>query len=491
MINESGGISHLAPDYEKLITIGTDGIKTEAIAMQNKTETGSEKWQFYEAVKIIAEALAAFSERYSELAEIMAKEEKSLTRKKELEKIAEICRNSTRSGASSLHEAIQSIFLAQIALNLESLDNSVCPGRMDQYLYTFYINDLKTKKITRKKAKELIAAFSIKMCEIVPVFSGRFTNFHGGMFNGQVVTVGGVDGQGKDATNELSYIFLEVMNELRMRQPNYHARIHSRSPKKFTDNINRILAKGSNSPALYNDEIIIETMKKHGYKIEDARNYTAVGCVEPVSQGKSFSSTDAALFNVPILLELALNRGRRFGSPFRSGAQTPHVSKMKSMEDVKASFETQLSFMLKKLKCDLQAIEIANRKYHPTPLTSMLLDGCLVNGTCSTAGGARYNFSGVQCVAPSDTGDSLYAIEKSVFEERKISLTDLVKLLKRNLNDEKMGAYLMRINKFGNDVEEADLWTIYVTEMFTRFLSDSNNTRGGKYVTGLYSVTSP
>jgi formate C-acetyltransferase len=251
----------------------------------------------------------------------------------------------------------------------------------------------------------------------------------------------------------------------------------------------QMLSDGSNTPALYNDDIIVETLIKNGYDTGDARNYTAVGCVEPVSQGKSFSSTDAALFNVPIRLELALNQGRRFGSPFRSGAKTMPIEEMKTMDDVRHAFEIQLRHGIEKLLKDLKAVERANATYHPTPFTSMLLDGCLRNGTCSTSGGAAYNFSGIQCVGPADTGDSLYAIEQAVFEEKRLTLRDLVNRLKGNFPDHKWHRYARNLAKFGNDVEAADRHTVYVVNLFRNILDKNINTRGGKYATGLYSVT--
>ncbi|MBA4366749.1 MAG: formate acetyltransferase [Desulfobacterium sp.] len=490
LINESGGISHLAPDYQKLIKIGTNGIAAEAEAYQQKTDLGEEPWYFYEAVKIIAKALARFGQRYAELAMKMAREESNEERKKELESIADTCRNVPQKGAGTFQEALQSLFFAHIAINLESMDNSVCPGRIDQYLYPYYQQDVERGILTRETAKELLSAFSIKMCEIIPVNSEYIINFHGGMFNGQVVTIGGVGPEGKDATNELSYILLEIMDELRMRQPNYHARISQNSPNKYRHKINTLLSSGTNSPALYNDTVIIKTMCLHGYHLQDARDYTAIGCVEPAAQGKSFASTDAALVNVPITLELALNGGKRFGSLFRSGVKTKAVAEMESMQDVTEAFEKQVEYQLSRLVKDLHAIEIANRKYHPTPLTSSLLEGCLASGRCSTAGGAQYNFSGIQCVAPADTGDALYAIETAVFKEKKITLLELVRQLKRNLSDEKLRTYLKNLDKFGNDNEAVDRWTVYVVDAFLKGLDQQKNTRGGQYVVGLYSVTS-
>jgi len=488
-INESGGVAHVAPDYEKLVRTGTDGIISEVNELQKNVSAGSEKWNFYESVKIVAEALAQFGERYSELALQMAEVEPDPERRRELLVISEACARVPRKAARTFHEAIQSVFFAQIVINLESLDNGNSPGRMDHYLYPYYRSDIQKNILTREKARELVSAFSVKMSEIVPVFSKPITNFHGGMFNGQVVTVGGVDREGRDAVNELSYIFLEVMDELRMRQPNYHARLHKKASNEYVDKIFEILSKGSNAPALYNDDVIVETMVKNGYDIRDARNYTAVGCVEPVSQGKSFSSTDAALFNVPIMLELALNEGRRFGSFFRAGEETMPVSEMNSMDDVIQAFGIQLRYGIEKLLRDLKAIEIANATYHPTPFTSMLLDGCLEKGMCSTSGGARYNFSGIQCVGPADTGDALYAIEKVVFEEKKLTLPKLVTLLKQDLHDKEWCSYLGNLEKFGNDDKEVDAYTLYVINEFGKIMDGHKNTRGGKYTTGLYSVT--
>lgn len=489
LINEGGGISHIAPDYEKLVKKGTSGIAREAEKRQHDFRQGSDEWNFLEAVKIAAEGLARFGEAYGQIAQSMAKAETKTSRKSELARIAETCQRVPRFSARTYREALQSVLFAQIALNMESLDNSVCPGRMDQYLYPYYRTDIDAGRLTPDEALELTAAFFIKLCEIVPVFSRVITNFHGGMFNGQVVCVGGTDRDGNDSVNELTYIFLETADMLRMRQPNFHARIHSRAPQEYAEKIFKMLGSGANTPALYNDEVIVPTMIAHGYKEEDARNYTAVGCVEPVSQGKSFSSTDAAIFNVPLRLELALNQGRRFGSMIRIGPATPPVSSMKSMEDVVKAFEEQLAHGLSMLLFDLQAIERANAVYHPTPLTSMLLDGCIQHAKCSTQGGAAYNFSGIQCVGGPDTGDSLYAIQRLVFEEKRITLPELVSHLEKGLADKKIVAMLRSVPKYGNDHPEADRWTKYVIETFDSMLRGKINTRGGPYKTGIYSVT--
>jgi formate C-acetyltransferase len=216
--------------------------------------------------------------------------------------------------ARNLQEALQSILFVQIAINLESLDNGISPGRLDQYLNNFYENGIASGELTRDYAKELLAAFSIKFAELIPVLSEQITEYHSGLMSGQVVCVGGKTAGGKDATNELSYILLELMEELGLRQPNFHARIHKESPKKYLDKIFKVIASGYGSPALYNDEIIPETLKLNGYSPDDAENYTPVGCVEPTVQGKSFASTDAALFNVVSVLEKTIYGNNDFPS---------------------------------------------------------------------------------------------------------------------------------------------------------------------------------
>jgi formate C-acetyltransferase len=490
LINELGGISHIAPDYEKLMTVGAEGIAGEAGKYQAECEPDSDEWYFHEAVKTIAEGLALFGERYADLAERMANEESDPERKQELLDIAATCRRVPRKGANSFREALQSLVFGQISVILESLDNSVCPGRMDQYLFPFYQQDVERGIIDREGAKQLLACFTIKTCELVPAFSGFVNQYYGGLTNFQSVIVGGVDREGNDATNELSYIFLELMDELRTRQPNYQARIHSNASEEYLEKIYDVLSRGSASPAVYNDDVIVETMVGHGYRPEDAREYAAIGCVEPSAQGRSFSSTDASVCNVPILVEQALNRGRPFNGLVRLGAKTRPVGTMRSMDDVKEAFEEQLSHTLKCLVTDLKEAERINSKYHPTPLTSALLKGCQESGKCSTRGGAQYNYSGVQCVGPADTGDALYAIDQLVFKDKRLTLEELVRLLESNIPDERMLAIMKNLPKFGNDDPEVDAWTLYVIDRFEKTLAAlGKNTRGGDYVTGLYSTT--
>jgi pyruvate-formate lyase len=267
LINELGGIVHFAPDYTTLISEGTEGIAARAEERQKGFEKNSDEWNFLESVKIVADAVARFGERYADLAGTMAREEQDPRRKKELEEIAQTCSHVPRRPARSFHEALQSMLLTQIAINQESLDLTICFGRIDQYLYRLYRQDCEKGLLDRDRAKELAACFMIKLCESVPVFSKLVTRFIGGMPSFQGMVVGGVGRDGKDAVNELSYLFLEVMDGLRMRQPNFSARVHAAAPAQYLEAVHTTIGRGGNFLAVYNDDVIVPTMVKQGVSL--------------------------------------------------------------------------------------------------------------------------------------------------------------------------------------------------------------------------------
>jgi pyruvate formate-lyase/glycerol dehydratase family glycyl radical enzyme len=490
LINETGGISHFVPDYAGLVQRGTVSYRDAAQARLGRVPPGSPQADFLHAIILVCDALERFAARYRAAAEQAAGEARDPLRCAELTAIAARCAHVPRHPARSFAEALQAILFAQIALNLESLDNSVCPGRLDQVLWPAYERDCSTGVLDQNTAFELLGCFALKLCEIVPLFPDRVTRFHGGLFNGQVVVVGGQDRDGRDATNELTYLWLELMDQLRTRQPNYHARLHRDTPAPLRARIAAALAKGAASPALYNDEVIIPVLRARGIAEEDARDYATVGCVEPVAAGASFLSTDAALCNVPLCLELALNHGRRFGCRRRLGAATGSAEDCRTMDEVLELLRTQLAHLVGRLLPELRAVERANTRWHPTPLTSMLLRGCLDNAQDASAGGARYNGSGVQGVGVVNVGDSLAAVEEVVFRARRASMAELVHACRSNFHEAApLHALLRAAPKYGNDDPRADRWTAWIMQEFAALLEHTSNTRGGAYVAGFYSVT--
>ncbi|MCP3962767.1 MAG: formate acetyltransferase [bacterium] len=490
VVNETGGVSHFVPDYAGLVSRGTEGFRRQAASRLAELGVDSPAGPFLRSVALVCDALEAFADGYRRAAQKLASREADGVRRRELERIAEICSRVPRKGAGTFHEALQSILFAQIALNLESLDNGVSPGRLDQILGPFYQRDLAAGVLDREDAFELLGCFALKLCEIVPVFSERTTRIHGGMMNGQAVVVGGTDAEGKDASNAVTDLLLDLMDRLRTRQPNYHARLHRSSPAGYQLRIARALAGGAGSPALYNDEVIVPILRAQGMTERDARDYATVGCVEPVAAGKSFQSTDAALFNLPLFLELALNRGRRFGSWRRMGPKTPRAETCSSIDEVIELFRAQLEHGVARLLRALAAIEDGNARWHPTPLTSMLLRGCLATGRDATHGGALYNGSGIQGVGVVEVGDSLAALEAVVFQHRRASLREVVTACRQGFRDcDALRARLLRSPKFGNDDPRADRFVGRAMELFAATLEGRENRRGGPYVAGFYSMT--
>ena len=483
MINETGGISHFVPDYAKLLKLGTSGIIKEARALSSSDHALSHQ-DFYQAVETICRGLEDFAAAYQAEARRNLAVETSPARKEELEGLIEICGRVPRLPARTLLEAFQSLIFAQIALNQESLDNSVCPGRLDQVLYPYYRDDLSAGRIDEMRARELVGCFTIKMCEIVPVFSRRITRFFGGMFNGQVVVVGGQDRAGRDATNGLTWLFLDAIDALRMRQPNYNARLHANSPPEYVERVVGMLRDGSVAPALMNDEAVVPMLEARGTVREDALDYSPVGCVEPVPCGVTYGSTDAALANLVLCLERAL--GTRSGGPVMEAAEA-----CQSMEQFLDRFRIQVDYQIDKLIADLQAIELANANFHPTPLTSTLIAGCLESGKDASAGGARYNYSGIQGVGIVDIANSMMAMEEVLFNRRLCGMTTLLAALRKNFEGfESLRGHLLRAVKYGNDVPAVDQYANRCMEIFSQSLERHRSTRGGPYYAGFYSVTS-
>lgn len=481
LINESGGIGHFLPGYDRLIALGIRGYM----------ETLNEKESDLHAAALIAcEGLADYAGRLSSEAARLASQEGDPGRKRELLEIARVCAKVPLEPAETFQEALQSLWLTHMAVCLEGLNSAVSFGRIDQYLYPYYRADMEAGRIDRGRALELLLSFSVKTTEHMFLLSSRVSEYHGGYLVAQAATVGGVDSAGNDAVNDLTYLFLDVMELAGLRDPNYMARISDVSPEDYVRRAVEVACKGNAVPGLFNDEATIAALMSHGYPIEEARDYGVVGCVEPTMPGRSFCSTDAALFNLPMCLILALNRGKRHGTRFRSGAKTPDPSRFRSMDDVILAFRTQVEHMAGRLIRDIQVIEKANRDFHPTPFSSMLVTGCLESGRDVTAGGAQYNSSGIQGVGVADVADSLAAIDEVVFRKRAHSLSEVIDAVLHDFEGaDGLRAELRASPKFGNNQELPDRYADQVARIFHDALARHQNTRGGPYIPGFYSST--
>ena len=481
LINEAGGIGHFLPNYEKMLKLGVKGYLE---AMEG------EEGDLHRAARICCEGLVEFAGRLAQEAERLASEEKDAGRAAELKEIAHICYKVPNSPAETFHEALQSLWLTHMAVNLEGLNSAVSFGRMDQYLYPYYRRDLEEGRITPERAGELLLCFSAKATEHVFLLSEKVSQYHGGYLVVQAAIVGGIDREGKDAVNDLTYLFLDVMEESGLRDPNYQARVHAGSSQDYIRRVSEVARKGNGVPALFNDGVAIASLVSHGYPLEEARNYGVVGCVELALPGNSFFSTDAALFNLPLCLELALNCGRRLKGRRRVGAATPDPTSFTVIDQVVDAFRVQVDYMVTRMIGDLQVIEKGNCNHHPTPLSSMLVDGCLESGKDVTAGGALYNSSGIQGVGVADVADSLAALDEVVFQRHKYTMSQIRKAMCDNFTSApEIQAVLLNAPKYGNDHELSDGYADTAARIFHSALARHRNTRGGPYVPGFYSVT--
>ncbi|MGC9323570.1 MAG: pyruvate formate lyase family protein [Desulfomonilia bacterium] len=481
LINEAGGIGHFLPDYEKMIKLGIRGYLDSM---------GDMHGDLHEAARIACDGLTDYALRLSHEAQRCASMDPESERAQELREIARICARVPMEPAETLQEALQSLWLTHMAVCLEGLNSAVSLGRIDQYLYPYYSMDIAEGRISKAKALELLLCFSAKTTEHLFLLSSRTSEYHGGYLVAQAATVGGMDVNGNDAVNELTYLFLDVMELAGLRDPNYMARIHENSPEEYVERAVEVACVGNAVPGLFNDEITIASLVAHGYSEFEARNFGVVGCVEPTIPGKSFCSTDAALFNLPLCLILALNQGRRLCSRRRLGAATPDPVTFTSMDDVLQAFRVQVDFMVNRMINDLTVIEQGNRDFHPTPFSSMLVDGCLQKGKDITAGGARYNSSGIQGVGVADVADSLAALDEVVFTKKAHTIAEVIMALKQNFtHSPKLHAELLKAPKFGNDQELPDAYAAQVVQIYHDSLAQHSSTRGGPYIPGFYSST--
>jgi formate C-acetyltransferase len=481
LINEAGGIGHFLPNYEKMLQQGIQGYLANIAGKEGS---------FYEAARIACEGVVIYARRLADEAESLAGNETDEGRVQELQEIARICRKVPEQPPETFHEALQALWLTHMGICLEGLNSAISFGRMDQYLYPFYRKDLVAGKIDPEKAWELLLCFSAKACEHVFLLSERTSQYHGGYLVVQAASVGGMDRNGQDAVNDLTYIFLDVMEQSGLRDPNYQVRIHRESPDDYVHRALDVARQGKGVPAIFHDGAVVAALAAQGYPIDEARNYAIVGCVELALPGKSFFSTDAGLFSLPLCLELALNRGRRLSGGRRIGVETKDPKSFASINDVFEAFRQQVEFMSSRMIRELQIIEGGNRDYHPTPFSSLLVDGCLETGRDLTEGGAIYNSSGIQGVGVADVADSFAALHHVVFMEKSHSMHEVLQALKKDFAaSRELRESLLVAPKFGNDHPLPDGYAHEVARIFYDALAKHSNTRGGPYVPGFYSVT--
>lgn len=485
---------HICVGYEKLLKLGYLGILKEAetykLKLKKEDFDYQEKFNFYEAVKIIYNAAIQFSRRYSVLAHKEASGVENKQRKEELEIIGTMMEKFTIAPPSTFYEAIQLIHFTQNIINIIYQRSVVALGRLDQVLWPFYKEDIEKNNISKKFALELIEELNLKLTWNVTLLPTDYTTVANALGqNTQTITISGIDEDGNDATNEISYLFLEAYKKLKALTTDLSIRIHNKTPSNFLKEALKVF-RSTSGIAFYNDEIIIPAMIKGGYTTKDARNYAIIGCVEPTSQGNTFAATGRMFLNLPGVLELTLNNGYCNLTQQIGGLETGNPGIFSTFEEFYSAFTRQLQFNIEKCVKIAEIGDEETIKHFPQPFVSAIIDGCLEKGKDYTAGGARYNFSSISAYGFGTLVDSMFNIKKVVYENKAITLEELKEILNSNFTgqEELRQQLLHKYSKWGNDKEEVDQLANKLWDLFCSEVVKQKCLRNGRYNPGAYSM---
>ncbi len=502
ILTQFSGVSHVTPDYPTVLKMGFNGmarhirehlekVKSDLEACVDTVECRrlKQKERFYNAALVCAEAAAGYGKRWSRFLEREAAGTVDEVRRQELLSLSEIFNRVPAEPAETFYEALQCVFITHVMLHYESFQHGISFGRMDQYLYPYYKRDIESGRLTRSQAGELLGCFIAKAGELLPLFFDRATEYFSGLSSASGITLGGRTAEGTDGINELSYLFLQAYDQVRLRQPNFHVRINQDTPVEFIDLCCEVLKKGGGLPAFFNDDEIPRALERSGIEEKDAQDYSIVGCVEWGVPGRSFPAAGAIFINIPMALHLALHNGSYDGIQF--GPQTGDIRTIDSMDGVIRAFKNQLEYMIKRATEGNNAIEMTHAAHRPTPFLSTVVDGCIEKGAEINAGGARYNSTGCQGVGLADTVDALTAIEQVVFSERRLSLQEMVAAVDADYKGyaELNAIILNRVHKYGENEERPNYYAGLISSIYTGLVAQCSNPRGGQYYPGFWSMT--
>ena len=535
------GVGHVTVKYEEVLAIGYKGIIDKARAELEKCQVGdgnyAKKSHFLNAVIVSCQAVIEYAERYAELASQMAAECTDPVRKQELLQISENCSRVPANGATSFYEACQSFWFVQQLLQVESSGHSISPGRFDQYMYPYYKEDIDKGVITREAAQELLDCIWVKLNDLNKVRDAASAEGFAGYSLFQNLIVGGQDKYGNDVTNDLSVMCILASMHVHLPMPSLSIRVWNGSPHELLIKAAELTRTGIGLPAYYNDEVIIPALQNRGLTLEDAREYNIIGCVEPQKAGKTDGWHDAAFFNMCRPLELVFSNGMDKGELV--GIQTGDVTKMTTFEEFFDAYKKQMEYCISLMVNADNAIDVAHSERVPLPYESCMVDDCLSRGLSVQEGGAVYNFTGPQGFGIANMADSLYAIRKLVYEDKKVSMkeykqalawnydkgldqqsvSDMSEMILKGMQDAGMAVNtdtakavlqtVMRLKpteeqlrrfteihhmidevpKFGNAIDDVDYFARDVAYTYSRPLQKYMNPRGGHYQAGLYPVS--
>ena len=499
--NITSGDAHIAVDYGRILREGLAGYRARVLEQQDKLELANfedlKKSYFYRAILITLDAVEAFSLRYAALAQEQAKTA-APERAAELLELARICRKVPMQPAGSFHEALQSVWLLHVVLQIESNGHSLSYGRMDQYVYPFYEKS-REAGMSEEFACELLENLWLRTFTVNKIRSWSHTRFSAGSPLYQNVTVGGQTTDGKDAVNPLSYLILRSVARCHLPQPNLTVRYHKGLSDAFLQECIQVIRCGFGMPAFNSDEIIIPSFLNLGIKKEDAYNYSAIGCVEVAVPGKwGYRCTGMSFLNFPKTLMIALNDGIDIDSGKRVFAGTGHFLAMERFDDVMKAWDIFVREFCRQAVILDSAADMVLEQEVPDILCSALTEDCIARGKHLKEGGAVYDFISDLQVGIANLGDSLAAIKKTVYEDKSVTREELWNALLTDFageRGEEIRKLLLAVPKFGNDDDYVDSLVVAGYDSYIDELKKYKNTRygrgpiGGSYYAGTSSIS--
>ena len=487
-----GGDGHITIDFKVILEKGLKGIiediENELDGLDFSAPDFINKKSFYEAASLSLKAAVKYAKRYSEIAAKQAKDERDPERRKELERISDICERVPYNPARSFHEALQSIWFVQVILQVENNGHSMSLGRLDQTLYPYFREDFSRGAVTIESAAELLQNFWLKLFTVNKIRDWDSTRFFAGYQVYQNITLGGQHHGGVDAANILSFMFLGVQKAIKLIAPSLSLRYFDGISEEFLQEAIDIIRLGGGQPAFYSDESVIPALLNRGIDYADAVNWSIVGCVEPIVEGKEgFRPNGASFISMLKILELTLHGGRDPKTGITLMKLDRDISGFASFDEVLEAWRKQAGFYVRQQVALDNIIDTSMAELIPNPFVSCFVHDCIGRGKTIKQGGAVYDFCGPLIVGLANVGDSLAAIKKLVFEEKTLTGKDLLYALDTDFSDAttsptgaEIREMLLKAPKYGNDDDYVDDLTSQALGFFCEELPKYHVTRYGK-----------
>lgn len=464
--NMTSGDGHIMLDFEKMIRKGAQGIIDEAQAYLDELDLSDpashHKRIFYEAVIIAYTGMIDYADRYAALAKELAESEKDPQRKAELLRLSENCQRVPRYPAETFYEAVQTVWFAHLLSQIESNGHSMSFGRLDQYLYPFYKKGLKDGSLSQETATELLSCLWVKAFGVVKIRPWSHTRFSGGDPTYQNLTLGGITPDGEDAVNDLTMVCLDSVGLTRLTQPNVSARFNEKNPQEYLKKCVEIIKLGFGMPAMHGDHVMIPSLINRGVSPEDANNYAIVGCIEPIVPGKfGYRAAGMSFTNFAKVLEITMYGGTDEKTGLSLLPQDKTLAEMESFEELRQAYDRQMAYVVKTRVSGEHCIDYAIEEVVPDAFCSGLVQDCLKRGKNAKEGGSVYDMVTGPETGITNTANSLAALKKLIYEEKRLTPGRLLFWLKNDFagseGEDVRRLLLNRAPKFGNDDDYVDL----------------------------------